>query len=390
MKKNTLRKSRGVAMIYALVIMTALCMILSLAVDYGHAQLVKTELRRTADASARAAAAYIYSDQTAGIAAAVDVANRNLVDGSGLKLLPAQQDIQYGFWDVNTKTFSTNVSSSLINAVRVVAQKSKARGTAIPMMFASILGRNTCDAKAESIVMVIQPLNVNQNVPGTSNPFLAGMPAGSEASNINPHNSPDFAGDASNPNGSPIAIDMPITQGETLNFDSIDGTTRHDPNDPYYSPDGNPASDQWGHNILNKDGSQSSYQDPTTLNTYSQNGIANMNAPINALVGVFLDDKQPNMSAPPAALDFSTADSRDFNSIGSKETGGTIKDQPLKLKQIFFIGDGANSKGVKQSFIAPKGATRLFLATWDFYEWNNNGGLRTIKITRPGQIITVK
>ena len=123
----------------------------------------------------------------------------------------------------------------------------------------------------------------------------------------------------------------------------------------------------------------------STLNTYSQNGIANANAPINALVGVFLDDKQPNMSATPPGLDFSTAASRDFDTIGGSESGGTVQNQPLKLKQIFFIGDGPNSKGVKQSFIAPKGATRLFLATWDFYEWNNNAGFRNIQITRPGK-----
>ena len=39
---------------------------------------------------------------------------------------------------------------------------------------------------------------------------------------------------------------------------------------------------------------------------------------------------------------------------------------------------------------APEGATRLMLATWDFYEWNNNAGYRIVKINRPQQVITVK
>src|SRR3954451_2570807 len=107
MKKNTspqigsprkLNRSRGVAMVYAIMIMTALCMILSLAVDYGHAQLVKTELRRTADASARAAAAYIYSDLNAGTVAAIDIASKNKADGTSVTV--TAEDIQFGNWDV--------------------------------------------------------------------------------------------------------------------------------------------------------------------------------------------------------------------------------------------------------------------------------------------------
>ena len=57
---------------------------------------------------------------------------------------------------------------------------------------------------------------------------------------------------------------------------------------------------------------------------------------------------------------------------------------------IFFIGDGKNSSGARQQFIAPKGATRLYLATWDFFEWNNNAGYRNIRVKRPSQIILVK
>src|SRR5947208_2269793 len=122
--KKTTNKRHGVAMIYALMIMVAMCMILSLAVDYGHAQLVKTELRRTADASARAAAAYIYSDLNAGIAAAIDIASKNKADGTPVSV--TAQDIQFGNWDVNTKKFVQTSSSSMINAVRVLAVRNQA------------------------------------------------------------------------------------------------------------------------------------------------------------------------------------------------------------------------------------------------------------------------
>src|SRR5437660_1393788 len=58
-RANHFSRGRGVAMWYAIVLMTVLCMLLSLAVDFGRAQLVKTEMRRAADAGARAAASAI-------------------------------------------------------------------------------------------------------------------------------------------------------------------------------------------------------------------------------------------------------------------------------------------------------------------------------------------
>ena len=61
-----------------------------------------------------------------------------------------------------------------------------------------------------------------------------------------------------------------------------------------------------------------------------------------------------------------------------------------KLKQMFFIGDGLTKDGLPQKFVAPEGATRLFLATWDFYEWNNNAGARNVKVYRPGSTRLVK
>jgi hypothetical protein len=166
-------------------------------------------------------------------------------------------------------------------------------------------------------------------------------------------------------------VNLSLSDGQILNFDNIDGTARHDPNMTYYNPDG--QLDDIGHNNLTKSDSNS-----TTNSYYNENGIADMRAPINALVGVFLDDKNPATSTPPSNLDFSSDASRDFDTL-----------QP-KLKQIFYIGDGMNGAGGHQKFVVPKGATRLYLATWDFYEWNNNAGNRNIKISVPGQIVTVK
>jgi Flp pilus assembly protein TadG len=379
MKKETSTKRRGVAMIYALVIMTAFCMILSLAVDFGHAQVVKTELRRTADASARAAAGYIYTSMSSGTAAALDVAKRNSADGTPV-VLDATQDIQYGYWNVNTKTFTSPVTdSSTINAVRVVTHRSAARGNAVPMMFASVMGRDACDVQAEAIVMNVGTSSVETDIQATANPFLSGMPQGSVASEINPHNDPDYAGTPSNPMASPQPFGFPISSGEALSFDSLTGNANHDPNLKTSNPDGDldDTDDPIGHNNLT-----TSQSGNYTTQMYSENGIADAWIPINAVVGIFLDDNAPSATPTPSTLDF-----RDPNDPNNVKDFTTLTPG---LKQIFFIGDGLNKAGQHQQFIAPHGATRLFLATMDYYEWSNNSGYRKFNVTLPSRLVLVK
>jgi uncharacterized membrane protein len=51
------KRASGISIIWLAIFLTALCGIVSLAVDYGRVQLVKTELRSAADAAALAGAA---------------------------------------------------------------------------------------------------------------------------------------------------------------------------------------------------------------------------------------------------------------------------------------------------------------------------------------------
>src|SRR5205823_6223676 len=140
----------------------------------------------------------------------------------------------------------------------------------VPMMFARVLGRNTCDVQAETIVMAIKPLKVDQKVPATANPFLAGMPKGSVASSINPEHTSNYAGDATNPLNSPLAVNLPISGGASYTFDSISGNASHNPSLDQSNPDGDlgDPSDPIGHNnvSLNFDNNYG----PTM---YNENGI---------------------------------------------------------------------------------------------------------------------
>ncbi|MFO1065059.1 MAG: hypothetical protein U0892_14435 [Pirellulales bacterium] len=171
-------------------------------------------------------------------------------------------------------------------------------------------------------------------VPGYADPWLAGMPSGSTAS----------SGDTA-PAQSPVtASGVQINGGDTLTFDvaiGAAGPVGYAPGATSPTPDG---IDFYPH----ADG--------------AQNGLSNVVAPANALMGVFLSAAQPDSLAAPTLLNFSTPASRDFTELS-----------PL-LQQVFFIGDGRTSGSVVQQFKAPAGATRLVLGTMDGFGWFNNVG----------------
>jgi hypothetical protein len=182
-------------------------------------------------------------------------------------------------------------------------------------------------------LMVSSALAVN--VPGTSDPWLAGMPDGSTAS------LEDVA-----PDQSPVLVPgLSLAPGLILTF-SASGGVSNGPAIPLVGPDGDTF---WSHS------------------TGAENGISNIVTPINGLVGVFLDNNQPNFSPEPALLDFFIL-GLNFTSLAPE------------LKQVFFIGDGLTAASQVQQFVVPTNATRLFLGTMDGFGWWNNQGSFDVQV----------
>lgn len=177
-------------------------------------------------------------------------------------------------------------------------------------------------------------------VPGYSDPWLAGMPNGSKASGS------DVA-----PAQSPVRASQSISAGQKFTF-SVSGWTSHTGSKSGPGPDGGTVR------FHHQKG--------------AENGISDVTAPANSLVGVFLGSARPNKSAAPTALSFNTVASRNFQSLSPK------------LKQVFFIGDGLNGNGRAQTFVAPKGVTRLFLGSMDAYGYYNNSGAFAVTVRRSG------
>ena len=102
--------------------------------------------------------------------------------------------------------------------------------------------------------------------------------------------------------------------------------------------------------------------DPNGSILNSFGGISSYSGPEGALVGLFLDANIPNGVAP-SGLNF---------------TGGGLGMDFLELSpglgQVFFIGDGQTSGNVVQAFMAPEGATRLFLGIPDGFSFDDKPG----------------
>jgi hypothetical protein len=143
------------------------------------------------------------------------------------------------------------------------------------------------------------------------------------------------------PQQSPVLVDLSFVDAVAVTF-AVSGGMEHNAGCP-------PFCDQ-------PDGA-----DLTRHMDGAENGISNIVAPYDSLLGVFLDDDRPHRSRAPRTLD--------FDAIGMK-----FLSLSPQLRQLFFIGSGKTKAGVARRYLVPKGATRLFLGTMDFREWNNNTG----------------
>jgi Flp pilus assembly protein TadG len=333
----------GIALVYMLIVFAALSGMVSLAVDFGRVSLDRSALQVAADAAARHGAEGLPTG--AEYNNAINAAAANLIEGHSVVLQTA--DIQVGVWNSISKTFTVTTLGA--NAIKVSARLSADRGTAIPTLFASVLGSQTCNVHASAIATVAWPTQSVVSVPGTSDPWLAGMPNGTQGDYYSAY------GDVA-PTESPVQMPLQnMAAGQVLNF-QFTGSVSNWSGDNTYGCDGDP--DYVGCNWW------------AQANGNSEHGIANVTAPIAAVIGVFLGNSEPDSTSAPAALDFSTASSQDFATLS-----------PL-LKQPFFIGDGLRADGVTlQGFVVPAGATRLYVGCMDFQEWSDNSGTMSTTVT---------
>jgi Flp pilus assembly protein TadG len=152
MVRSATTTRRGVAAIWTVLIMVALCGIISLAVDLGRVQLAKTELQAAADAACRAAAVGLGTSVSRARDDAIAVAAANSCDGDPV-VLDREADIELGTWDPQQKLFTplSGAAQNSASAIRVTARRVASRNTAIPLVFARLVGKDSCDVHAAAI-----------------------------------------------------------------------------------------------------------------------------------------------------------------------------------------------------------------------------------------------
>jgi Flp pilus assembly protein TadG len=144
-------RRNGLAIAYVVVACVAILAIGSLAVDYGKVLLAKSQLQAAADAAAMAGARVVSSGVSAVQQAVVAVAADNSCDGTPVAIDP-NTDIDFLTYDpVNhTSTVLSGNARSGANAVRVRAERTTARGNAIPLILARGVGMSSFNIHAQA------------------------------------------------------------------------------------------------------------------------------------------------------------------------------------------------------------------------------------------------
>jgi Flp pilus assembly protein TadG len=342
-------RRRGGVLLYVTVAMVLFMGFTSLAVDYAHVRVVKIQLQTAADAAARHAVTGLPNATTA-TTYAQTAAAANKADGTSIAL--ASSDVEFGVWDSTARTFTSVTGTWLpsATAVRVTVRRASSSGNAVSTFFGKIIGLNSVDVKAIAIAAIGTDHNVT--VPALACPWLAGMPIGTHMSGYGPGSNA--------PTESPVQISgYNVVPGRTIQFRNTQGQTADTDSGGVYGLDGSPTR--------------------VTIHQTADFGIADTEGPLNALMGIFLDDNEPDSTGVTASsLDFSTQAARDFTTFSPQ------------LKQVFFIGDGLTSSNQLQNFVVPHGATRLFLGVMDEQaHWYDNLGQITTTVY-DGQITLVQ
>ncbi|WP_161604680.1 pilus assembly protein TadG-related protein [Roseiconus nitratireducens] len=145
------QKRRGSALVLSVFLIATLLMVAAVAIDFGHINVSRSEVKRTADAAAMAACWELFDGVVAGTpaleqrpliaTAADDIAGLNLVS-SRSPSLNKDDDIEIGYYTTREPGVLSPAGSLEPNAVRVHLRQTDAVNSAIPLFFGAVTGRH--------------------------------------------------------------------------------------------------------------------------------------------------------------------------------------------------------------------------------------------------------
>jgi Flp pilus assembly protein TadG len=347
--------------------MSLLLLFAILTVDVGRCRLARAELQTAAEAAARYAVSGAYGSATPG-ATATSYVTASLaqakVDGA---LLGTAATVTVGTWNDSTRTFvasGTNVNAVKVELAYTVGQAGR------PKLIASAFPSAPIPQLSAVAISSMYLPHFEASARASGNLWLAGTPDNTTVTN-NAANAAQYdnSGTVASPKQRPVAIDLDalgFKPGDTISFAGIDGTGAYKAG-ATFGPDGDVTR-----NVSVGDGST------PPVPTDAFNGIANTRAPIGSVIASFASDAAPTATAAPACLDFGSAAQRDYTQLSPQ------------LKQVFYVGDGERSNGVRQTIVIPAGATRVFVGMMDAWQWNDNVGTFDVSVDGKPRIRTVR
>lgn len=155
--RNLNKQRRGVALIWLAISLIVLIGFVALGIDIGRVKLARTELQVAADAAARAGA-WIVPEQRFddGVARAEALMEANDAGGAPVAFDVNQDDLVYGIWWRNTRTFEPLYDDDRVraNAILIRTWRHSQRGNPLPLGFAAVVGFDTFDVAAVAVGMI--------------------------------------------------------------------------------------------------------------------------------------------------------------------------------------------------------------------------------------------
>ena len=352
-------------MIYGLSLTILFFCLVSLGVDYGRVQMVKTQEARAADMIARGMLQIYQSWGSTTAYTALyqqEMLAANPVDAkSGLA---PTMTIVWGTWDTTANAFTPGGTGPNM-AVKVTISRSAGNNNAVPLVFGGIVGRRNVDVWASAGAAVVGGQSGSFSLPSTASLYLAGMPPGSITQGWGDNTT----------NATPYGVTaVPVVPGTYITLTNVSGQTSIVPG---YVPN----SDANGDTGLVLHHGQNYNSSPNPVYPNPENGFGDAKMQADALAGVFVTSANPNGGTVPTPAPVDWTDAAHAN----QPTYSNIA-----LQEPFRIGNGQTTGGVTQQFLVPAGATQLYLGVWDGVCYSNNGGSLTGTVAVQQKIMVVQ
>ncbi|MGV3486134.1 MAG: DUF7305 domain-containing protein [Planctomycetaceae bacterium] len=149
---RTATQRQGAIAVWAACCLVVAIAFLAFAVDWGYIVVTESELQNAADAGALSGARALPEGRAAAIASAQRWSSKNTAAGRYVSTV-AGEEIENGLWDYDTATFTVLPvdSTESPNAVRVTCRRIAARGDALPLFFAPVIGTDKAELTASAI-----------------------------------------------------------------------------------------------------------------------------------------------------------------------------------------------------------------------------------------------